>query len=249
MRLIGFSTGALAYSDFQRGLTILRRGHSKAVELSALREAELAPLIRSLQLLDLRQFTYVSVHAPSRYEHSREREIIDLLQVAASRKWPIVLHADAVHDFSAWDAFGDRLLIENMDKRNQTGRTAKELSTIFAKLPHAGLCFDLGHCRQVDPTMNEASLILREFGTRLRQLHVSEVNSRSTHDPLSGASIRAFREISYLIPESVPVILESPVAETDVETEIERARAALPLSGSGSGARRHDSRRFQATAM
>jgi hypothetical protein len=35
---------------------------------------------------------------------------------------------------------------------------------------------------------------------------VSEVNSRSTHDPLSNAAIEAFRAVSSLIPENTPVI-------------------------------------------
>lgn len=249
MRPIGFSTGALAYADFRRGLAILQSKHTKIVELSALRENELAPLIGALNSLDLSRFTYISVHAPSRYEPSHERQIIDLLKNVADRRWPIILHPDTVHDFSAWSVFRDFLFIENMDKRNQTGRTAQELSAIFAKLPHAGLCFDLGHCRQVDPTMNEAYLILRDFGTRLKQLHVSEVNSRSTHDPLSGVSIGAFGKISHLIPEHVPVILESPVAETEVEAEIEHARLALPLDVSAHGTRRREARRFQSAVI
>jgi hypothetical protein len=38
-----------------------------AVELSALREDEWFPLLDSLVHLDLAQFTYVSVHAPSQF--------------------------------------------------------------------------------------------------------------------------------------------------------------------------------------
>ena len=97
--------------------------------------------------------------------------------------------------------------------------------------------------------MNEAFLILREFKPRLRQLHVSEVNSRSTHDPLSEASIRAFEEVSQLIPEEVPVILESPVGETEVEAEIEHARLALPVGASSNGHRRRESRHLQAATF
>jgi hypothetical protein len=64
----------------------------------------------------------------------------------------------------------------------------------------------------------------------LRQLHVSEVNSRSTHDPLSNAAIDAFRAVSSLIPENTLVILESPVREQDINRAVELARLALPLS-------------------
>jgi hypothetical protein len=249
MRLIGYSTGALAYSDFRLGLKILRTTNSKAVELSALREHELAPLIAGIDSLDLSDFTYVSVHAPSKYESAREKKIISLLGKVAERNWPIVLHPDTIHDFSAWHTFGHMLFIENMDKRNLMGRTTQELSGIFDRLPQAKLCFDLGHCRQVDPTMNESHLILQNFGTRLGQLHMSEVNSRSTHDPLSSASIRAFEKISQLVPEEVPIILESPVPAKDVNAEIENARAALPSRKTTNGTPTRGSRSLLGAAI
>ncbi len=229
MRPIGFSTGALAYGDFQKGLSVLRSNHIPAVELSALRESELAPLVGALDSLDLAPFGYVSVHAPSKFDDEREAQIVRLLSTVAARGWPIVVHPNIVRDTSLWNSFGPLLLIENMDKRNSCGRTQRELAEVFATLPEAGFCFDIGHCRQIDPTMNEAYLILRAFSSRLRQLHVSEVNSRSTHDPLSDAAIDAFRAVASLIPENIPIILESPVPERDVLREIERVRLALPL--------------------
>lgn len=229
MRPIGFSTGALAYANFRRGLAILRGKLIVTIELSALRQAELAPLVGALDSLDLSPYRYISVHAPSKYDPANEVEIVSILRKVASRGWPIILHPDAIHDAAQWNSFGPLLLIENMDKRNNFGRTSRELSETFKKLPQAGLCFDIGHCRQVDPTMNESFLILREFSDRLKQVHLSEVNSRSTHDPLSSSSIGAFEKVAYLIPESTPVILESPVRETDVEQEMEHARLALPV--------------------
>jgi hypothetical protein len=232
MRSIGFSTGALAYSDFRLGLKILSSTTATAVELSALRETELEPLVNALDSLNLAHFRYISVHAPSRYEPRHELRIIALLKEVCRRRWPIIVHPDTIHDFSAWNFFGDLLLVENMDKRNSTGRTTNELATIFSRLPNARLCFDVGHCRQVDPTMTESYSILTVFRTRLRQLHISEVNSRSTHDPLSEASISAFEKISHLIPREVPVILESPVAADEVKQEIQHAQMALPTNGS-----------------
>ena len=49
-----------------------------AVELSALRQPELAPLPGSLDRLDLRAFVYVSLHAPSRM--SREEELARIIR-------------------------------------------------------------------------------------------------------------------------------------------------------------------------
>jgi hypothetical protein len=67
-----------------------------------------------------------------------------------------------------------------MDLRKPTGRTVGELSDAFRELPAVTFCCDPGHARQVDPTMGEAMRNLRTFGDRLRQLPVSEVNSRGT---------------------------------------------------------------------
>jgi hypothetical protein len=140
-----------------------------------------------------------------------------------------VLHPDAISDFGLWRELGASICIENMDKRKPIGCSAQELSRIFTQLPDAAFCFDIGHARQFDPTMTEAWLILREFGSKLRQVHVSEVNTRSKHDRLSYASILAFQEVAHLIPESVPLILETPVPEEDMEAEIARVREALPV--------------------
>ncbi|HXN47920.1 MAG TPA: hypothetical protein VN893_14835 [Bryobacteraceae bacterium] len=228
-RTIGFSTGALAYADFRRALRMLHSRAVAAVELSALRQPELQPLMESLDALDLSQFTYIAVHAPSRVEPAAEPEVVRSLLRVAERGWPVVLHPDAVHDYALWRQLGAALCVENMDRRKPHGRTAGELESVFERLPQASLCFDIGHARQVDSTMTEAYFILRTFGNRLRQVHVSEVNTRSTHDPLSFTSVLAFRQVAELIPENVPLILETPVCEGQIESEMAIVREALPL--------------------
>ena len=69
---IGFSTGALAKGDFRRALALLREHRVDVVELSALRIEELAPLVSSLPDLELQDFQFVSIHAPSRFEPEAE---------------------------------------------------------------------------------------------------------------------------------------------------------------------------------
>ncbi len=231
MRPIGFSTGALAKGDFRRGLEILRRHKIEIVELSALRQHELEPLMSSLDDLDLDTFEYLSVHAPSRISPGAEDEVVSQLLRLIERDWPVVVHPDAISNADAWKPFGDLLCIENTDIRKPIGRTVRELQTMFDALPEASFCFDMGHARQVDPTMSEAALILETFGGRLRQLHVSEVNSSSNHAPLTLASLLAFSKIAYLIPEEIPVVFETPVHEQLVRREIACAARALPLPG------------------
>ncbi len=227
MRRIGFSTGALALGDFRRALNMLKGKPIDAVELSALRVHELPELVRSFDGLDLSQYTYVSVHAPSRFTETEEREVVNQLTAFLKKRWPIVLHPDTIHNFEIWQDFGELLCIENMDKRKHIGRYQKELEYIFERLPFARFCFDMAHARQVDSSMTEAYALLRNFGDRLLQLHVSEVNTSSKHDYISQGASRAFKEIAHLIPPSVPAILETPVLEEEIEEELARARESL----------------------
>jgi sugar phosphate isomerase/epimerase len=229
MRPIGFSTGALAYSDFRRGLEMTRRQGLRTIELSALRQNELVPLLDALDTLDLTGVDYTSIHAPSQYEPSWEGALCERLQKEIWRGWPVVVHPDAIRDFALWRELGPMICVENMDNRKLVGRRAQELAVIFERLPEAGLCFDIGHASQVDSTMAESYLILRDFGSRLRQVHVSEVSARSKHDPLSYCSILAFQDVAGLIPSHIPLILETPVAEEDMTAEVAKVREALPL--------------------
>ncbi len=232
MRPIGFSTGALAYADFGRALEMLNASPCDSLELSALRLRELNPLLERIDALDLSKFSYVSIHAPSEFGPNAEIAVRDRLQGELWRQWPIVLHPDTVHDFAVWRELGSLLCIENMDKRKPIGRTVKDLTSIFEKLPEATFCFDIGHARQCDPTMTEAYFILRAFGPRLRQVHISEVNSQSKHDCLSHGSILAFQQVAELIPEHIPLILETPVITSSMGAEMEKAMLSM---GSNAG--------------
>jgi hypothetical protein len=227
MRPIGFSTGALALGDFALGLSLIRQANLPVVELSALREPEVEPLVASLETLDLTGFTYVAVHAPSRIDPANERAIVARLAAFATRGWPIVMHPDAIHDVDAWRPLGPTLCLENMDSRKPTGRNVKEMREWFARLPEAGFCLDLGHARQWDPSMTEAYFLLKTFRSRLRQIHLSEVTSTCKHERLNRLAIRAFQDIAANVDEGTPIILESIIPPQELAGEIERAREAL----------------------
>jgi hypothetical protein len=97
MRHIGFSTGALALGDFRQGLQMLAGKNASAVELSALRQNELAPLVAELDHLDLRQFQYISFHAPSSMEPAFEATTLQLLEQVARRGWAIIVHPNVMY--------------------------------------------------------------------------------------------------------------------------------------------------------
>jgi hypothetical protein len=227
MAPMGFSTGSLALGDFRLGLQLVEGQPAAAIELSALREEELMPLVDALDDLDLSQFSYVAVHAPSRIHRLSEEMVVECLVPVWTRGWSIVVHPDTIVKPELWTRFGALACIENMDKRKRTGRTTAELLRLFAGLPQASLCFDLGHARQVDPTMCEAELMLTTFKDRIRQVHISAVSSESAHEQLDYEAMIAFQQVARLIPADTPIILETPVSRNGVVAELRRAETAL----------------------
>ena len=137
--------------------------------------------------------------------------------------------------------FGKLMCIENMDKRKPIARTRDELSQWFERFPEASLCLDLAHVRQIDPTMTEAYLILRDFKDRLAEVHLSEINSASKHEAISYGAHLAYQQIASLIPQDVPIILESIVSAESIDDEVEAAHAALATGASQPRVRRRRS--------
>jgi hypothetical protein len=226
---IGFSTGALALSDFHAGLAMNQAAGLNAVELSALRETEVVDLVASLDGLSLHGLEYVSFHAPSSLQWMSGQELVAQLQPVFHRGWPVIVHPDIIADFDLWAGLGDRILVENMDQRKPIGRNTKELRQVFSKLPDARFCFDIAHARQVDPTMSVAVEILLEFGDRLAELHISEVDSASRHVAISQMAIRSYQRISTLIPATTPVIIESMISQSEISYEVDAVRNSFGI--------------------
>ncbi len=231
MRRIGFSTGAVARGDFRRALDLLRGQSIDVVELSALRISELEPLVSAIPYLNLRCFSFISVHAPSWFTIESEQWVVDQLNSISGFGFPVVVHPDVIFTPRRWQHLGDRLLVENMDRRKLIGRNVHELRQIFDWLPEARFCFDIGHARQVDPSMTESSLLLGAFGDRLAEVHISEVNTASRHDPISPNAVIAFQSVAKHIPEEVPIVLETLIdkGQSEIQREVQRAREALSV--------------------
>lgn len=228
MTTIGFSTGALFRDELARGVDACRQLELGSVELSALRHGELEGLLAFVSTHDLSDFHHVSVHAPTDFTPDMEEAVAAaLLPLATERRWFVVVHPDCITRDELWRRLGDRLCLENMDKRKPVGRTAEELRWLFDRFADARLCFDIGHAHQVDPSMTEAYCILRTFGERICQLHVSEVTSSSKHDRLSEGVLKAFREVADLLPGNVPALLETPVDLDEAPSEISKVEALL----------------------
>ena len=229
MRTIGFSTGALAFSDFRRGIDLQRIDEVSAIELSALREHELAALIAAIPSLDLAQFKFRSFHAPSALEQMTGAVLVAQLAPVVALGLPIVVHPDIINEneICAWRSLGASVLLENMDGRKPVCRTAQEMARFFEQLPEARFCFDIGHARQIDPTMSVAVELLLRYRDRLAEIHISEVNWECKHRAISSAAASAFRRMAQLVPEATPIIIESVVQPSEVADELKTVLRCL----------------------
>src|SRR5947208_1337688 len=138
MDRIGYSTGALARGDVTNGVELVRDLGLTVIELSALRVRELGPLTAYIERTDLSDFNYVSIHAPTDFNELAEEGVVATLErLAHAKKWPIVMHPDAVFDFGLWRRLGSRAFPLRL--------SADELAGILAMTPDAQVCFDIAH--------------------------------------------------------------------------------------------------------
>jgi hypothetical protein len=204
----GFSTGALEKSDYKTALKWMREHCMMYVELSALRYEELEPLINDLDALGLNEFSYVSFHAPSAFPKEREQLVVSMLD--RLHKWDcnIIVHPDVIYTPTRWQHFGHRLLIENMDRRKEMGRTVADLERMLTELPQARLCLDVAHARQMDTTLSLLWSFTSRFRNRIAEIHMSELDSHCRHRPLSSQAIKDYRKFASVL-QNIPVIIES----------------------------------------
>lgn len=66
---------------------------------------------------------------------------------------------------------------------------------------------------------------LKCHAQRLAEIHLSDVNSSSGHEPLKLAAVEAFQRVADLIPDNIPIILETPVTADLMLRELGQAKA------------------------
>jgi hypothetical protein len=207
---VGASTG---YMVDERGswpdlVSFAERVSEAVVELSALSASELPGLIAYLKRSPDLKFVYMSVHGPSKGHHGPPQALAETLAALPLQVQGIVMHPETLDDPFAFRVVGERLLLENMDRRKDDARTVEELAPYFDALPEARFCFDIAHAFHCDPTMRLARELLDAFGDRLQEVHLSSIEPSGKHVPLSEHDAATFAPLLALCTH-VPWILEA----------------------------------------
>jgi hypothetical protein len=87
--------------------------------------------------------------------------------------------------------------------------------------------------------------IYQTVSFRLHNADSYDINAASKHEPISYGATLAYQQVASMIPETIPVILESIVSAECIDDEIEAAHEALAIGGPRPRVRR---RRSGATA-
>jgi hypothetical protein len=207
---LGASTGYMSSDrgDWSKLVESASRVSSFAVELAALGEEELPPLLGFLAREPSLPFRYLSVHAPTKGRRVPESELVATLAELPTFVDAIVVHPDQIDDPSLYRVLGGRLTIENMDSRKPSGSRGEELGPLFEELPAAGFCFDVAHAWTVDETMGVGEELLDQFTSRLRHVHLSSISPDLRHVPLSAEQEELFAPLLARCRD-VPWILEA----------------------------------------
>ena len=210
----GVSTGYMDDARLDWPALVGRAGQisEDVVEISALSGHELPSLVNWMRHIDRPPFAYVAVHGPTKDVLVEPAGLASQLSGLPAWVTSIVLHPDTLGEPLAFRSLGSRLVLENMDFRKLSGRSAIEMVALFNLLPEAGFCLDVAHARSIDPAMRTAHELLDQFRNRLRQIHISGLDKDGHHIPITEGDLDTYAPVLQRCAD-IPVVFEAPPPE------------------------------------
>lgn len=217
MNNVGFSTGC--FYKTQDGLSsevinIFREMDHEVIEIMFHSVSD-TPRFERLVPSDFSGFKFISLHAPIyRGKHQKVEYIKSLKAIESMHREIefdlIILHPDMFDDFVLLKNFNLPYAVENMDSRKRSCQGVKDLEDIFNKID-ASFVLDVNHVFTNDKTMALADELLKKFGSKLKEVHVSGFDT--FHEPLFKTKQDFMLKV--LGKVKVPVIIESGLNDID----------------------------------
>lgn len=213
----GLSTGwdVVTRQNFGAAIEAARLFSPGAIELSALSTNDIPVLIEFLNNVqnraELQNFKHVSVHGPAKHLDGNWGQIIANLQQLPPEVARIILHPDTLgKNIGLFKVLGSKLVLENMDCRKDSCRTAAEMQRVFESLPEAGFCLDVAHAWTIDPSLEVGQELLNHYGDRLVEVHLSGIESNGKHRITTPEDLKLYDPLLKRC-HGIPWIFESPL--------------------------------------
>jgi len=177
----------------------------------------------NLNIEDLKDFSYISLHAPDDVVYDNNPETIELLNKIdeLNKKLNfnlIVFHPDVIKDFSIFCNYNFPIAFENMDNRKKSFKFVEDFSELL-KNEKFGLVIDLTHAYTCDLTGELAERFIEKYKDKIKQIHCS---GNYSHGEDNQQHFPAYLEVEYYkkidtpnniilsnIPMDIPIIIES----------------------------------------
>lgn len=161
----------------------------------------------------LKGLKYVSIHAPFRLIRNMEseEEVEDILRSIESlykkvKAKNVIMHPFDIPEPEILMKFKFNVITENMPKIMKKNHKLITLEDVFRKYPKIGLCLDVAHAYR--KSMKETNEIVRKFGNKIRQIHLSGTYRGKDHLSLKCVTKDFFKSIEPIKSLRVPLIIE-----------------------------------------
>src|SRR3989344_732259 len=226
--VLGFATGLMRHLPTQNAIEFIQKTGCEAVEVNFPKDYKERDWISEIPTGVLDSFNWVSVHLPKisadgeegQYADNHGTEVVfDMYKRLNALRHidAVIVHPNMVSDFGVLSRFGQKVLLENLDKRNTQFTRPEDFRELFSDSSPFGMILDLNHVFTHDPSMRRAKEFYDAYGDRVGEIHLSGFTE--LHEPL-------FRtrqdEIIYSIQDfSTPIILEGTMKPEELSLEME----------------------------
>lgn len=231
MAKLGFSFGSrkeqIPRTDI---LNTLLELNNEVVEIGFVDASRLEQGLTKEEIEIIKQFKYISLHAPAvvenfqtgekrflSYSKPKTQNVINLIQQLRKQVNlnTVLFHPDTIEDFDWLSAeFGEVLAFENMDKNKNFGKTIEDMEKVFERCPWAKWVCDVNHIYTIDPTMRLAREFYQKLGERLCHYHLSAYGG--FHAPFLD-NPKEIIILEGIINKNVPIVHEGGATKRDLD--------------------------------
>lgn len=167
----------------------------------------------------LRQFQYITIHAPFELvkDSKNEEEVIKQLDIIAElysniKAKRIIIHPDNLPKPKTLERYNFKVSTENLKKKRNI--STSKLKKIFKEYPKIGLCLDVAHAYSW--SKYEVENLVNNFGSRINQIHFSASYRNKHHQSLRKASKEFLSSIEQIKRLKVPIVIEESIKKIDL---------------------------------